>query len=124
MTQNTTAYASIRAVTTALALLVGAAPLIWPSELGAEMNMPGMKDKGKAAKTASGTGTVLAVNAGGRRVTLNHAPMPEIDWPAMKMEFPVATEVDLTKIKTGDKVQFTLTGSGNNYTVQSITPSR
>lgn len=40
----------------------------------------------------------------------------------MKMEFPVAASVDLSKVKTGDKMRFTLTGSGNAYTVQSISP--
>lgn len=126
MLQRSTAVPVVAVATMALALLVGGASTLWPStEVRAEMNMPGMKDtKGKGAKTATGTGTVTALNAGKRRITLDHAPMPDINWPAMKMEFPVAASVDLTKIKTGDKVQFTLTGSGSNYTVQSITPSR
>ncbi|MEW6451353.1 MAG: copper-binding protein [Pseudomonadota bacterium] len=86
-------------------------------------NMPMSKDAPKtAAKTASGTGTVVALNAAGKKVTLDHGPMPDIDWPAMKMEFAVAPSVDLTKVKTGDKVRFTLTGSGKSYTVQSINP--
>jgi Cu/Ag efflux protein CusF len=33
------------------------------------------------------------------------------------MEFAVAPSVDLAKLKTGDKVKFTLSGSGNAYTV-------
>ncbi|MDU6727908.1 MAG: copper-binding protein [Bradyrhizobium sp.] len=41
----------------------------------------------------------------------------------MKMEFAVAPSVDLAKLKTGDKVKFTLSGSGNTYTVQSISPA-
>jgi Cu(I)/Ag(I) efflux system periplasmic protein CusF len=40
----------------------------------------------------------------------------------MKMEFSVAPSVDLSKVKVGDKVRFTLNGSGNSYTVQSISP--
>lgn len=124
MFQRSTVFPSLLAAAT---LSVGAAVMVLPSstEVRGEMNMPGMKDtKGKAAKTAAGTGTITALNAANRKVTLDHAPMPEIDWPAMKMEFSVAASVDLSKIKTGDKVQFTLTGSGSNYTVQSITPSR
>ena len=34
----------------------------------------------------------------------------------------IDVSVDLSKVKTGDKVRFTLTGSGKNYTVQSISP--
>lgn len=41
----------------------------------------------------------------------------------MKMEFAVAPSVDLAKVTTGDKVNFTLSGSGGTYSVQSITPA-
>lgn len=120
--------AAFPALLTAVALtqFIGAASVFLPSgEVRAEaMNMPGMKDtKSKAAKTATGTGTITALNVANRKVTLDHAPMPEINWPAMKMEFPVAASVDLAKVKTGDKVRFTLSGSGSNYTVEAITPS-
>jgi Cu(I)/Ag(I) efflux system protein CusF len=122
MAQKGTAFPCLLA---ALTLFVGSASIFLPaSEVRGEMNMPGMKDtKGKAAKTATGTGTITSLNAAGRKVTLDHAPMPEINWPAMKMEFPVAASVDLAKLKTGDKVRFTVSGSGSNYTVQSMTPA-
>jgi len=87
--------------------------------------MPGSNDKmndTKKATTANGTGTIAALNATSHKVTLDHGPIPAINWPAMKMEFAVASSVDLAKLKTGDKVNFTLTGSGNTYTVQSISP--
>ena len=89
-------------------------------------NMPMKKESAPTATTASatGTGTVTALNAARRRVTLDHGPMPEIKWSKMKMEFPVAPAVDLSKVKTGDKVQFTLSGSGDKYTVQSISPAQ
>jgi Cu(I)/Ag(I) efflux system protein CusF len=41
----------------------------------------------------------------------------------MKMEFPVVPSIDLSKVKVGDKVRFTPSGSGNAYTVQSISPA-
>ena len=85
-------------------------------------DMPGM-GTAKPATTAAGSGTVTAVSIPNRKVTLDHGPIPAIDWPAMKMEFPVARAVDLSKVKTGDKVSFTLSGSGKSYTVQSISPA-
>ena len=107
----------------AAAFLAGALILSPGASLAQMGNMPMSKDAPKTpAKSASGTGTVVALNTAGKKVTLDHAPMPDIDWPAMKMEFPVAPSVDLSKVKTGDKVRFTLTGSGKNYTVQSISP--
>jgi Cu(I)/Ag(I) efflux system periplasmic protein CusF len=84
--------------------------------------MPGM-GSAKQSTPVPGTGTVTAVNATSRKITLDHGPIPEIKWPAMKMEFAVAPSVDLSKVTTGDKVRFTLTGSGSAYTVQSINPS-
>jgi Cu(I)/Ag(I) efflux system periplasmic protein CusF len=84
--------------------------------------MPGMGDA-KAGTMASATGTVTAINAADRKITFNHGPIPEIKWPAMKMEFPVVPSVDLSNVKVGDKVRFTLSGSGNSYTVQSISPA-
>ncbi|GJE36170.1 copper-binding protein [Methylobacterium persicinum] len=91
-------------------------------------DMPGMSDKagpesGKQ-QTASATGTVAAVNAGQHKVTFDHQPIPAINWPAMHMEFPAAASVDLSKVKPGEKVKFTLSGSKGSYTVQSITPAQ
>jgi Cu/Ag efflux protein CusF len=111
-----------------LALLLTAAPGFLSPVHAQGMNMPGMGEKKEApksaaAKTATGTGTVTGLNAAGRKVTLDHGPMPEINWPAMKMEFAVAGAVDLSKVKAGDKVRFTVTGSGSAYTVQSMSPS-
>jgi Cu/Ag efflux protein CusF len=91
----------------------------------------GMKDmrgmetsKQMAPATAKGTGTVIALNATDHKVTLDHGPIPAIKWPPMKMEFAVAPSVDLSKVKTGDKIDFTLSGSGGSYTVESIAPSK
>jgi Cu(I)/Ag(I) efflux system protein CusF len=110
-----------------LALLLAAAPGLSSSVHAQGMNMPGMEKKeapkGAAAKTASGTGTVTALNAAGRKVTLDHGPMPELNWPAMKMEFGVAGGVDLSKVKAGDKVRFSVTSSGSTHTIKSMSPS-
>ena len=118
----------------AWALVIGMVPVLLPSgdarAQGMNMkDMPGMKKdmparKGEATKAATATGTVTAINAAGRKVTFDHEPIPEINWPAMKMEFPVAASIDLSKVKTGDRVRFTLSGSGSSYTVQSMSPAQ
>ena len=79
---------------------------------------------GDTKQSATATGTVTAVNAANHKITVNHGVIPEIKWPAMKMEFPVVSSLNLSKVKVGDKVRFTITGSGNSYTVQSINPAR
>jgi len=89
--------------------------------------MPGMNDMKmndtKKATTANATGTITALNPATHKITFDHGPIPAINWPAMNMEFAVASSVDLAKLKTGDKVNFTLSGSGGTYTVQSISPT-
>lgn len=108
------------------AILFGGALAVLPANHTHAQGMSNMQSmpatKGTAA--ASGTGTVIALNTSARKVTLNHGPLPAINWPAMKMEFAVAPSVDLAKVKPGDKVTFTLSGSNNSYTVQSIKPAQ
>ena len=41
-------------------------------------------------------------------MNLSHNPIPEIGWPAMTMEFPVAPSIDLKAIKPGTRVNFTI----------------
>jgi Cu/Ag efflux protein CusF len=54
-------------------------------------NMPMSKDTPKAAaKSASGR-MAIALNGPAQKITFDHVPILESDWPAMKMEFPVAS---------------------------------
>lgn len=110
----------------AVPLLIGAAQA-QTRQPSAMSNMPGMSSSSEARDTetqTSGIGTVTAVNAAKRKITLDHAPIPAIGWPAMKMEFPTAASVDLKTVKPGDKVQFTLAGAKNSYTVESISSTK
>jgi len=124
------AFRRPRAGYLAWTLVIGMAPaLLSTGEVRAQgMNMPGMKKDMPAKKgetqAAAATGMVTAVNTESRKVTLDHGPIADINWPAMKMEFPVAGSVDISKVKTGDRVRFTLSGSGSSYTVQSISPAQ
>jgi len=125
-------YRVLRASVLASAL-IGTALTLQISEVLAQgamsdmKKMPGMNDMKmndtKKATTANATGTITAVNPANHKVTFDHGRIPAIDWPAMTMEFAVAPSVDLAKLKTGDKVNFTLSGSGGTYTVQSISPA-
>jgi Cu/Ag efflux protein CusF len=122
-------YPSLRAV---LASALISATLTLPvsgalAQMSDMKKMPGMGDSKmsdtKKTTTADATGTITALSAANHKITFDHGPIPDINWPAMKMEFAVAPSVDLAKLKTGDKVKFTLSGSGGTYTVQSISPA-
>lgn len=78
-------------------------------------------DSTPAAPTASGTGEVTAIDPVAGTVTINHAPIEALEWPAMAMTF-AAPGVDLGAIKEGDKVSFELRQTGAmEATVTSIT---
>lgn len=68
-----------RAVVVA-ALIAGSLAIPSGASYAQMSNMPMSKDAPKAAaKSASGTGTVVALNAAGKKITFDHGPMPEID---------------------------------------------
>jgi Cu/Ag efflux protein CusF len=73
---------------------------------------------------AHGTGTVNSVDPAQHKINLSHQPIPEIGWPAMTMEFPVAPTIDLNSIKPGTRVNFTIEqGQGGMYEIKAIAPA-
>lgn len=56
----------------------------------------------------AGEGTVTAVMADHHMLTLDHAPIEALGWPAMTMDFNVAPQVDLSGIKVGERIHFVL----------------
>ncbi len=73
---------------------------------------------------ARATGTVNSVDPAQHKVNISHSPIPEIGWPAMTMDFPVAASVDLKAIKPGARVNFTIEkGQGGMYEIRTISPA-
>jgi len=73
---------------------------------------------------AHSTGTVNSVDPAQHKVNLSHNPIPEIGWPAMTMEFPVAPSIDLRAIKPGTRVNFTIEQQpGGMYEIRAIAPA-
>jgi membrane fusion protein, copper/silver efflux system len=64
----------------------------------ARMDAPGHK----------GTGKVVAVDAAGGHVELDHEAIPALQWPRMTMGFMVENKAQLAKLKKGDVVEFEL----------------
>ena len=72
---------------------------------------------------AHGSGTVNSVDLAQHKLNMNHGPIPEIGWPSMTMDFPVAPSVDLKAIKPGTRVNFTIKKQpGGMYEIKTITP--
>src|SRR5262249_62356976 len=71
-----------------------------------------------------GPGTVNSVGPAQHKVNLSPNPIPEIGSPAMTMEFPVAPSIDLTAIKPGTQVNFTIEQQpGGTYEIRALTPA-
>lgn len=73
-----------------------------------------------AAKPISTTGTVKKVHPDKNMLTIAHAPVPELEWPAMTMRFN-ATAEQIEQVREGDEIRFEFTSKGMNNSVISIT---
>ena len=69
---------------------------------------------------AKSTGTIPAIDATAGTVTLDHAAIPEAEWPAMAMGFS-ADPALLGDLKVGDKVAFDVEITGSSGKVTAIT---
>jgi Cu(I)/Ag(I) efflux system periplasmic protein CusF len=71
------------------------------------------------AKMGKSTGTVTAIDKAAGKITLDHAPIPEVSWPAMKMAFDAKPAL-LDGIAVGDKVAFDVTIKDNAGEVTAL----
>jgi Cu(I)/Ag(I) efflux system periplasmic protein CusF len=110
--------------------VIASAPLELPAHAihakvqGASPRYSDMQMAHAGRNDAHGTGTVNSVDPAQHKVNLSHNPIPEIGWPAMTMEFPVAPSIDLKAIKPGARVNFTIEqGQGGMYEINAIAPA-
>ena len=88
-------------------------------EPAATMPMPEAPEK--AATTASASGTIEAVDAAAKTVTIAHGPVEALKWPAMTMGFK-ATPEQIASVQAGQKVQFEFESQGMDSTITQISP--
>lgn len=71
------------------------------------------------AKAGKGTGTVTAIDPATGKITLDHGPIAELQWPAMTMGF--GTKPDMLKgIAVGDRVAFEFEWNGSLAEITKI----
>ncbi len=67
------------------------------------------------------TGKVISVDAEKHTIKLKHDPIKTLNWPVMTMLFTADSGVDLSSVKEGDAVSFTLKPAGkDDYTISAI----
>jgi Cu(I)/Ag(I) efflux system membrane fusion protein len=69
-------------------------------------------------------GVVNSINAAAGRVNITHDPVPELKWPAMKMNFKAHDPAMLKDLKPGMTVDFEIQKMGNEYHVTRIAPAQ
>jgi Cu(I)/Ag(I) efflux system membrane fusion protein len=67
------------------------------------------------------TGVITQLEAG--HITLDHAPVPALQWPAMSMPFTLADPVLARGLKPGQAVSFSFDKQGNDYRITAIEPA-
>jgi Cu(I)/Ag(I) efflux system protein CusF len=88
------------------------------SNAGTQMAHDGHSD-------AHATGNINSIDTAQHKLNISHGPISAIGWPAMTMDFPVAPSIDLTTLKPGSRVDFTLVkDKGGMYQVESVKPAR
>lgn len=82
-------------------------------------DMKEMKGHEMSMKGIHSSGTVNGVKDG--KINISHGKIKELGWPPMKMDFAVADGVDVSKVKEGQKIEFTLgKGKGGMYEIMDI----
>ena len=69
-------------------------------------------------KTYTATGSVTKI--AGASITLNHAPVLELEWPSMVMPFALADASLVEGLEPGDDVQFTFSQHDTGPRIESI----
>lgn len=87
-----------------------------------EMNMAeGMTSEGTAPQKVWVEASVKSVSDKQSMVTLKHAEIPDWDWPAMTMDFSVASDVDMTKLSPGLLIHVEITKTKNqSYQISEV----
>ncbi len=114
---------AVAALLVAAPALAQEAPAAPPA--GAMKPMPGMAPAADAAPMtmADGAGVVTAVDSKAGTVTIHHAPIAKLSWPAMTMSFKAAEPSVLQGVKVGQAVKFQLMQMGGDVQLTAIKPN-
>ena len=88
---------------------------------GQMMNQQQMSaEMGQHMREVIGHGRLNKIMADRHMVNINHEPIPQMDWPKMRMNFKTQEGVKLSDLKPGQEVTFTLLVDGNDYVIKEI----
>ncbi|MFO8024380.1 efflux RND transporter periplasmic adaptor subunit [Thiohalophilus sp.] len=74
----------------------------------------------ESTSAITGTGVLHELEPDENSVNMTHAPIPEIDWPEMTMDFKVNPNVELEAFSPDDKVEFDLEKGDDGYVIKAM----
>lgn len=89
----------------------------------ARMNEAPAPASAALAKADAVEGLGVVEKVAGPEITLSHEPIPALDWPAMTMPFTVAKDVDLSGLKSGQRIRFWLEKQGDDLVITRVAPA-
>ena len=73
---------------------------------------------------AQASGVINSVDPGQHKINLSHGPTKAFGWPAMTMDFAVDPSIDLSGLKPGMKVDFSVAKEADgSAVVETVTPA-
>lgn len=83
--------------------------------------MMSQEQMGEHMREVEGDGRINKIMNDRHMLNISHEPMPELNWPKMRMNFKADQSVKLDGLNPGDQVTFTLqVDSDNNYLIKKI----
>ncbi|RST50996.1 copper-binding protein [Variovorax sp. MHTC-1] len=79
---------------------------------------------GSASAGDLAEGEVRKVDKEGKKLTLKHGPLKNLDMPSMTMVFQVKEDALLDKVQAGDKVRFQAEKIDGKFTVTRLEAAR
>ncbi len=71
-------------------------------------------------KVISGHGVIKKLKPEANKVKMTHDPIPELEWPAMTMDFNLSSDASLKGLKQGDMVMFELMEMPEGFIINRI----
>lgn len=85
---------------------------------------PAVSGAPAATATELAEGEVRKVDKDGKKLTLKHGPLKNLDMPAMTMVFQVKEDAMLDRVQAGDKVRFQAEKIDGKFTVTRLEAQR
>lgn len=116
---------TLLATTAVLSAFAFATPIMADTghDMSAMHNMSDMPHHASTDTSYHATGVVKSWSQESG-VSLTHAPIPELHWPAMTMTFALPSAPTIKPLAVGSKVNFSFIQTESGYQLTEITPAQ